>query len=134
MHFCKYYCDGGTLDRNSQHSAGVYWSVYDDVAGIFLTQRKVSTEYHTNNEAEYLAVIQALTHLLESNHVPTLAIIFSDSQLIVNQIKRKWRTKNPRLEKLLKEAQSLIKQLDVVGWNVGVQWVSRVETSRRLGH
>ena len=44
----------------------------------------------TNNESEYLAVIEALKFVEENSKVK----VFSDSKLIVNQIKMEWHIWN----------------------------------------
>ena len=68
--------------------------------------------FGTNNEAEYLAVIRALeeAYLL---HADSLNII-SDSQLIVMQLKGKYKIKSEGLKKLKLKADSLIKKFKAV--------------------
>lgn len=62
----------------------------------------------TNNQAEYEAVIQALTYIVSSNLSPTSISFNLDSQLVVNQLNGLFKMKSPALRiKLLK-----IKQLE----------------------
>ena len=56
---------------------------------------------HTNNEAEYLAIINALKVF------PEVEEIISDSQLVVNQLTHKYSIKEERLRKLASEVWQL---------------------------
>lgn len=58
---------------------------------------------NTNNEAEYKAVIKALREF------PDVTEIFSDSQLVVNQLNLKWSIKEDRLRQLAKVVWQLSK-------------------------
>lgn len=70
----------------------------------------------TNNEAEYTAVAWALTKLKDVTE------ILSDSQLIVNQLNRKYHIKEDRLRFLARRVWDLAK-----GRNVKFTWVPRKE-------
>ena len=65
----------------------------------------------TNNEAEYSAVIDALNWVLSDRH-PGLdpgPILFKlDSKLVVEQVSGHWKIKEPRLQKLNTDIQSLL--------------------------
>jgi len=74
----------------------------------------------TNNEAEYLAVIEALKHV-EKNSIVT---ILSDSKLIVNQIKMEWHIKQENLRRLFEEVLALIKEKNL---DLKIEWVPRKE-------
>ena len=52
----------------------------------------------TNNEAEYMAMIKGVHVSLELNI--TYLDIYSDSELIVNQINGKYKVKNDRMKQL----------------------------------
>jgi ribonuclease HI len=60
----------------------------------------------TNNEAEYQALIHALRHALRLG-LWTLAV-WSDSLLVVNQLRGAWRVKARRLWRLNREASMLL--------------------------
>lgn len=64
----------------------------------------------TNNVAEYTALIHALERAAEFG-VRDLSV-FSDSELLVKQMKGEYRVKSPDLQDLYKEAQSLAKAFD----------------------
>jgi ribonuclease HI len=63
----------------------------------------------TNNEAEFLAVIQALKDNKENK-----IEIFSDSELMVNQINQNYAIKEDRLRKLAEEVWKLCEGRDVI--------------------
>jgi ribonuclease HI len=61
----------------------------------------------TNNQAEYLALIAALRECLR--HGVLHAQVWSDSQLMVNQVNGQWKVRDGRLKPLLEEAQGLVR-------------------------
>lgn len=69
----------------------------------------------TNNEAEYLAIIQALADNPEKD-----IQIFSDSELVVNQLEQEYAIKEERLRKLAEEVWKLAE-----GRNITFIWVPR---------
>lgn len=64
----------------------------------------------TNNEAEYHALIEGLKAVAPWN--PDRLQIFLDSNLVVEQVKGKYRVKKPELQKLHEQAMELLKQFD----------------------
>lgn len=86
------YIDGAS--RNNPGPSGVGIAIYDG------TKKSLRTfGYYlgtlTNNMSEYMAVTLALTALLELG--VKSAIIYSDSELLVNQLNGKYRVKNEKL-------------------------------------
>jgi ribonuclease HI len=77
---------------------------------------KSLTEYHTNNEMEYLALIEALKISKDGDE------ILSDSQLIINQVLLKWAVRQESLRAYWKEALDLLHDKQVT-----LTWVSREE-------
>jgi ribonuclease HI len=72
----------------------------------------------TNNQAEYRALIAALT-VVPSN---TRLEVFSDSLLLCCQFSGEYAVNDPDLAELLAQAQSLIKEKSL---SVTLQWVPR---------
>jgi ribonuclease HI len=72
----------------------------------------------TNNQAEYRAFIAALTAL--PNDV--CAEVFSDSQVLCCQFDGTYKVRDPDLEILLSQAQSLIEEKNL---KVTLRWVPR---------
>jgi len=87
---------------------------YDETADESFSAKSAAS---TNNEAEYLAVLDALKKT-KSKDVE----ILSDSKLVVSQLKREWHIKEPRLRELFDEVQALIKQR---GLKVNFVWIPR---------
>ncbi len=75
----------------------------------------------TNNEAEFLAVIQALKENPGED-----VDIFSDSELVVNQLKQEYAIKEDRLRKLAEEVWKLCE-----GREVSFTWVPREKNKAR---
>jgi ribonuclease HI len=74
----------------------------------------------TNNEAEYLAVIEALNFVEENSNV----LILSDSKLIVNQIKMEWHIKEERLREMFKKIIGIIDEKKL---KFKIEWIPREE-------
>ncbi|MDI6807243.1 MAG: reverse transcriptase-like protein [Candidatus Aenigmarchaeota archaeon] len=72
----------------------------------------------TNNQAEYLAVYNAL---LENE---AELEILSDSKLVVNQLNRNWHIKDDKLRKLFDKVQQVIKKKNL---KVVIRWIKRKE-------
>ena len=69
----------------------------------------------TNNEAEYLGVIEALKQNKDKN-----ICIYSDSQLIVNQSNKNYKIKEPRLKVLAEQVWKLCE-----GRYIKFKWIPR---------
>ncbi len=68
----------------------------------------------TNNEAEYKAIIQAVAWLSENIDQEISAVSFKlDSMLVVQQLGRKWRIKEARLQTLAASCWSLLEKLSI---------------------
>ncbi|MEM0456370.1 MAG: ribonuclease HI family protein [Nitrososphaerota archaeon] len=65
----------------------------------------------TNNEAEYLALLEGLKLAISVNAKKVK--VFSDSELIVKQLKGEFSVKETRLSKLYSEVKELERMLDV---------------------
>ncbi len=64
----------------------------------------------TNNEAEYLALIQGLNLCIDNEIIHIN--IFSDSELIVKQINGEYKVKNERMGVLFKQTHDLLSRFD----------------------
>lgn len=70
----------------------------------------------TNNEAEYLAILRALQNNLDD------VDIYSDSQLVVNQLNHKWSIKEDKLRTLAVAIWEVSR-----GRKVTFNWIPRKE-------
>lgn len=77
----------------------------------------------TNNMAEYAALIRALERVRKLG-LEGRVVVWSDSRLVVNQMRREWRVKAPNIVALYRKAVALAEELDVV-----FEWVPREENT-----
>jgi probable phosphoglycerate mutase len=100
------YCDGGS---RGNPGPSAYAAVIDDENG----NRTVRTGYlgiTTNNVAEYQGLLAVLLWVVSQKS--RAVCVYSDSMLLVQQIKGNWKIKNPALKKLWDACQLLIAHLD----------------------
>ena len=74
----------------------------------------------TNNQAEYMAIIEALKKFVDSDEEIT---IYSDSKNTVSQLNHDYAINNEQLRKLAQEAWSLIGKFS----NLTLTWIPRKE-------
>jgi len=96
------YADGAA-DPNPG-PAGTGLVIFDEGGAEVLRQGEYIGE-HSNNEAEYAAMIRALE--LASTLGAKRAICHSDSQLLIRQVNGVYRVKAPRLQELLRALRAL---------------------------
>lgn len=80
---------------------------------IFENKRIVAQSFFyngkkTNNIAEYLAIIAALKKVANEYGAKSEIKLFSDSELVVNQLQGNYKVKDEKLKVLYKEAKSII--------------------------
>ena len=68
----------------------------------------------TNNQAEYLAVIEALLHAYEGD------VIYTDSQLVADQLQGEYEVQTENLFDLFHQADDLLTERDVK-----IEWIPR---------
>jgi ribonuclease HI len=78
----------------------------------------------THNTAEWHALILGLRLALD--HGERHVVVKGDSTLVVKQVKREWKTKNPALLPLRTEAGELLAQFE----SSDVEWIPREENWR----
>ena len=89
------YADGAS--RGNPGPSAVAYAIYDS-GGNLLEKDSKTIGRHTNNEAEYQAMLWGLEKVMERRC--DSVIVFSDSELIVRQINGKYRVMDERLKKL----------------------------------
>ena len=72
----------------------------------------------TNNQAEYRAVLSALSALPDHCSV----LILTDSQLVWSQVVGNYRVRHPELLELLTQIRSLVKKKEL---KLDLQWIRR---------
>jgi len=86
----------------------------------------------TSNEAEYLALIESVKWLVEHGYTGEdgfNVILYSDSQLLVNQVNGKWKIKARNLFPLALKVWQLSKSL-----TSQLEWLPREKVEALLGH
>lgn len=126
METIRYWVDGGVLGKNPSRR-GVYWSMLCE--GELAPRRRLSEEYHTNNDAEWLALREALRHAA-AHHTRHFVTIYSDSRLVTNQFNGVWRSKIERHASLKYECKRLAAGLR----RVTLVWRPRKVLYNKLGH
>lgn len=101
----KLFTDGAS--KNNPGEAGIGFALYDSFDSIILTGKQF-IGIHTNNFAEYTALLQGLKTCLKYSYEYVDAYL--DSELIVKQLKGEYRVKSPDLQPLYKQVESLKKQ------------------------
>ena len=99
--------DGGA--RGNPGPAGFGVVLYDH-AGRTVAELSEYLGKQTNNYAEYSGLLAALDYALQ--HGCTTLKVFSDSELMVKQIKGQYKVNNPALKELHGKARGMIGRLD----------------------
>ncbi len=101
------YCDGGSRGNPGPAGFGVY---IQDSGGKVLAELSQFLGAHTNNFAEYSALLAALEFAINNGH-KSLRVV-SDSELMVKQMKGQYRVNSPELRPLYEEARRRVPKLD----------------------
>ena len=103
----RLHVDGASRGNPGEAGFGVHVSSPDgrELAGLYGYLGKA-----TNNVAEYQALLHGLRFALERG--AREVDVFSDSELLVRQIGGRYRVKNPGLQPLFREAQSLLARFE----------------------
>lgn len=101
------HCDGGA--RGNPGPAG-FGAVFTDAAGHKLAELSEFLGHRTNNFAEYSGLLGCLAWALQHHHLRLRVV--SDSELMVNQIKGRYKVNSPDLRPLWEEARRRIAQLE----------------------
>ncbi|MFZ5376315.1 MAG: ribonuclease HI family protein [Patescibacteria group bacterium] len=111
------YTDGGS--RGNPGIAGAGFAAYyldeekKEVDGHPFFEEAVFLGEKTNNEAEYLGFLASLKWLSTHKFGETINMVVwkLDSKLVVEQLNKKWKIKEPRLAKFAQEAWSFLSTL-----------------------
>lgn len=99
------YCDGACRVSNPGLCACSY-AVYEDGILSFKQGFFLGPELHTNNYAEYQAILELLMELnrRDINNV----IIYTDSKLVVEQVNGNWQCKKEDLKPFVSRAYAML--------------------------
>lgn len=116
--------DGGSRGNPGHAGIGVSVSTID---GEILHEECRYLGIRTNNEAEYQAVIDSLHWLINSDIKSENIVWRLDSMLVVEQLSRRWKIKEARLQELAAVCWQLLTQLNTPH---RFQYVPRAENAR----
>lgn len=107
--YLKIYTDGGARGNPGPAGVGI---VFCDGKGKIIKEISKYIGRGTNNQAEYQAIILALEEVkkIKASRIE----FFSDSELIVNQLNRKYKIKNKELGLLFVKVWNLIQSFEKV--------------------
>jgi ribonuclease HI len=106
------FTDGGS--RGNPGEAAVGCVLLDPLSGKVLKEYKEAIGVHTNNVAEYKALIIGL-ELAQKFH-PNRLVCHLDSELIVRQLSGEYRVKMPTLQPLVDEIQDILQEFKEVSF------------------
>ena len=104
------YADGAARGNPGPAGIGV---VIEDERGRVLKELSQFVGQKTNNQAEYLALIQGLE--AAAAYQAEAILIRLDSELLVHQLKGEYQVKSPLLEPLMGQVQELLARYKVIG-------------------
>jgi ribonuclease HI len=122
--------DGGSLGN-----PGKGYGSYEIMSGgeVIRLGREQYQGSLTNNQAEYMTLIEALKWLaaeLGDDASRATVDIRGDSQLVIYQLTGKWKVKNARMIPLVEEAKQLLRRFGTTK----IAWHPRAESVKKLGH
>ena len=107
------YTDGACRGGNPGFTSCA-WVLYenstDGVRSVEVAHdsKYLGPERHTNNFAEYMGLVLLLEYLYTHNF--RNVVIYSDSELVVNQVNQSWQINNEDLRKMSAKAYGLLLQ------------------------
>ncbi|WPX08206.1 ribonuclease HI family protein, partial [Anaerocellum danielii] len=115
------YFDGASKGNPGPAGAGI---VIMSPEGNTILEYSRELGIRTNNEAEYLALIELLQKALELG-IKELEVL-GDSQLVINQVFGSWNINQPHLYELYEQATELIEKFN----RVRGKWIPREKNKK----
>ena len=104
------FTDGGS--RGNPGDAGIGGIIYSE-SGAVLHEFSKYIGVATNNEAEYSALFTALEWILQNFEKENASIVtfYLDSKLVVEQMNRNWKIKEPRMRILAQKCWDVVEKI-----------------------
>jgi ribonuclease HI len=99
------YFDGLCQPCNPGGTACYAFIIKKEEANTIHREYGLAARNSTNNVAEYTAIIKALKWLLANNYENENIIVRGDSSFVINQIKREFKAKAPKIIPLYRSAK-----------------------------
>jgi ribonuclease HI len=120
------YVDGASRGNPGPSAAGIY---IKDNRGNDLLKKGEYLGETTNNVAEYTALIRALRYLSDKKRLKISLkeiTLYTDSQLLINQLKGDYRIRSQNLIPLAIEARKLMKNFPRIKFNLIIRKNNKV--------
>jgi len=114
------YFDGSAKPNPGERSIG--WIIKDHNGKLY-DENHDTREFGTNNEAEYLALLDLVIHLAEGGFQNV--VIRGDSQLVINQLIEGWKINKDTLKELNRQIKIHLGRLE----NWKLEWIPRDKNS-----
>ena len=102
----KAYTDGACRCGNPGETSAAF-AIFSYTGNVIQHHgRYLGPKFHTNNYAEYMALLDLLRYAVLNMPIASLDI-FCDSKLVVEQVKGNWKVNEPSLAPFQREAQAL---------------------------
>lgn len=119
-------CDGSSKGNPGPSSIGVIiWHRMKNNTRISRPTKRIrkSIGIKTNNQAEWLALIESMKYVISQKWQDEEIYIYTDSQLVANQANLSWKVKHSSTKNLFNIWTNLIVKNRVLNWNL--VWVPR---------
>ena len=126
------HADGSCFNGDGRMGLGIAYFA-DDSLEPFQTQSINKHErIGTSNQAEYLAIINALCGIKRLRNIEFFEVIeiFSDSEIVINQINGMYKTNSEELKALYTEVQRLLKTFPEV--TINFCWCPRTNERQKI--
>jgi ribonuclease HI len=122
----EFWVDGGCRGNHAHEKREAYGSISDGTT----VERLQFRNAHTNNEAEYMALLVLLVNLLSKRvgEKKPQTNIYTDSQLMFGQLTQSWKVEANNLFALHNEVALRLRRS-----GAKLNWVPRCQIVKRLG-
>jgi ribonuclease HI len=122
------YFDGSCGPNNPGGKMGIGWVIYDGDSVVGKYSLTIPADYsNTNNIAEHSALNSLLCYIM-NNLEPCSIEIMGDSNMVINQITRRWGAKSKhKYKKVLNESYMVLGKLNSEGFDLKFRWIPREE-------
>jgi ribonuclease HI len=122
------HCDGSCFHLDGRMGMGAAF-FENDAEKPFHVIRVSGKTLGSNNEAEYLAVRHAMSHLHRLQHEGMSAIIYSDSELVINQLKGLYQVRDAKLFEYYKVIKAVMEHIKIP---LDFVWVPRTNPRQKI--
>lgn len=122
------HCDGSCYHKDGRMGLGIAWFEGDEEKPFYTQTINKHERIGSSNEAEYLAIINALHRLRRPSSDWGEIVLYSDSQLVINHILGLWMVREESLKNLWLDVQRLLKHLPPVQF----QWCPRTNPRQQI--